>query len=93
MKLQVNENKLELISKYATDVIHMDHTGCSKNILIEELDYLYVVIEECTNFPRVHLLSSFSENEALETIDTYLREEEDQEESHLIASFKITEVL
>lgn len=75
---------------FATETIHMFH--CSKTLeeLREDVATPYLVAEECGNFARVHLLTEFSEDEALQKIAEYLREKEDvkQGEEHLIGVFK-----
>jgi ferredoxin-NADP reductase len=85
-KIKTNkQNKLIAIGTYGEETIHMVH--CSETI--EDLIYenLYIVAEECTNFARVHLVSDFSQDEALQQIDDYLKEVEGVEESHLIGVF------
>lgn len=81
---QNEKGQLIAIGKYGNEVIHFVH--CSETIeeLKDEIANIYLVAEECTNFARLHLVADFSEDEALQQVDEYLREEEEVEESHLI---------
>ena len=83
-----NHNELVALGKYGEETLHMVH--CAKKIedLKEGVANLYIVAEECTNFARVHLVSDFSEDEALQQVDEYLREKEGVDESHLIGVFE-----
>ena len=80
--------RLVAVGKYGVMTIHVFH--CSENLedLREDVANLYVVAEECTNYARLHLVTDFSKDEALQQIDEYLREEEGVEETHLIGVFE-----
>jgi len=87
-KIRTNKhNELIAIGKFDEETIHLVH--CSEKIedLKEDIANLYIVAEECTNFARVHLVSDFSQDEALQQVDEYLREKEGVNESHLIGVF------
>lgn len=84
-KLETDKNgKLILRGKYGTEPIHINHCDETLEELKKYIDNIYAVFEEFTNSPRMHLISAFSENEALEKIDTYLKENEGAEHTHLI---------
>jgi hypothetical protein len=91
MKLQTNKkgNLVVVDSFESENTIHVFH--CSKDIedLKEDIWSTYLVAEECTNFARTHLLTASSEDDALQAIDQYLREDEGEDESHLIGVFKL----
>ena len=91
MKLYQNKHsELVFSDKFGDDnTIHIIH--CSDNLeeIKEDVWDAYLVAEECTNYPRLHLLTSPSEDEALQAVDEYLREKEGDEESHLIGVFKL----
>ena len=89
MTLKENEhNELVFIDKFGENSIHIIH--CSDNLedLKEDVATPYLVAEEATNFARVHLVTDFSEDEALQQVDEYLREKEGIEETHLIGVFE-----
>ena len=88
-KITENEyNEIIAVGRFGEETIHVIH--CADNIedLKEDVANIYLVAEECTNFPRVHLVTDFSEDEALQQVDEYLREKEGVEESHLIGVFE-----
>jgi len=89
-KLTEENNKLVLTGKYGTESIHLIHCSNSIEDLKEDACNIYMVAEECTNFARVHLLTDFSEDEALQQVDSYLIEKEGVDETHLIAVFKVS---
>ena len=72
--------------------IHINHTSDSLEELSEDIEYLYLVLEGCTNFARVHLISSFSEDEALADVAEYLSEKEGDIDPHLVGVFKVSEI-
>ena len=89
MTLKENEhNELVFIDKFGENSIHIIH--CSDNLedLKEDVATPYLVAEEATNFARVNLVTDFSEDEALQQVDEYLREKEGIEETHLIGVFE-----
>lgn len=90
-KLTQENGKYKVIGKYGTEAVHVVH--CSEDIkeLKEDTANPYIVAEECGNFARVHLLTDFSEDEALQTIDEYLREKEEikDDNTHLIGVFNV----
>ena len=88
-KIKTNShNELVAIGKFGQETIHIVH--CAKTIedLKNDVATPYIVAEECTNFARVHLVTNFSEDEALQQVDEYLREKEGVDESHIIAVFE-----
>jgi hypothetical protein len=91
MKLYQNEhNELKFSDKFSDDnTIHFIHCAETLDEIKEDVATPYLVAEECTNFARVHLVTDFSEDEALQQVDEYLREKEGEEESHLIGVFKL----
>tara|TARA_S200002703_G_scaffold10590_1_gene9920 strand:- start:4028 stop:4309 length:282 start_codon:yes stop_codon:yes gene_type:complete len=91
MKLYQNEhNELKFSDKFSDDnTIHLIHCAETLDEIKEDVATPYLVAEECTNFARVHLVTDFSEDEALQQVDEYLREKEGEEESHLIGVFKL----
>ena len=68
--------------------IHIIHCGETIEEIKEDVAMPYIVLEESTNYARVHLVTDFSEGEALHQIDQYLREEEGADDTHLLAVFK-----
>jgi len=97
----IEENgKLKFKGKYGNECIHVIH--CVENLkeLKEDVATPYIVAEEFSNYPRIHLITSWSEDEALQSIDEYIREKEwtieDHEEAqknddyntHLIGAFE-----
>jgi hypothetical protein len=91
MKLYQNEhNELKFSDKFSDDnTIHFIHCAETLDEIKEDVATPYLVSEECTNFARIHLVTDFSEDEALQQVDEYLREKEGEEESHLIGVFKL----
>jgi len=91
MTLTENEyNELVIIDKYGLDnTIHLIHCSDTLEEIREDVATPYAVMEECTNFARVHLVTDFSEDEALQQVDEYLREKEGFEETHLIGAFEL----
>lgn len=89
--LHENEyNKLVVIDKYGLEnTIHLIHCAETIEEIVEDVATCYVVAEEATNFARLHLVTDFSQDEALQQIDTYLREVENLEETHLIGVFEV----
>jgi len=97
----IEENgKLKFQGKYGNECIHVVHCVESLDELKEDTATPYIVAEEFSNFARIHLLTSWSEDEALQTIDEYIRENEwdddnykeaeenDDYSTHLIGVFK-----
>jgi hypothetical protein len=82
--IKETNNKLIITGRYGDLTPHIIH--CSNNItdLKNDVANIYIVAEECTNFPRIHLLTDFSEDEALQQISNYLFEIEQTNEPHLI---------
>jgi hypothetical protein len=88
-KLKANShNELVAIGKFGEETIHIVHCGETIEDLKDDVATPYIVAEECTNFARVHLVTNFSEDEALQQVDEYLREKEDIKETHLIGVFE-----
>ncbi len=85
----IEENgKLKYKGKFGNEAIHLIHCSSTLKELREDSANIYIVAEECSNFARIHLVSDFSEDEALQQVDEYLREKEEEEETHLIGVFK-----
>jgi len=76
------------IKDNSTFAIHQIH--CCENLedLKQDVANIYLVAEEFTNSPFIHLITAFSEDEALQQIDEYLRENNDEYQNHLIGVFK-----
>jgi len=86
-KIKANSgNELVAIGKFGEETIHIVH--CDKTMEDLKDATPYIVAEECTNFARVHLVTDFSEDEALQQVVEYLREKEGVEEPHLIGVFE-----
>lgn len=88
-KIKTNTHgKLVAIGKYGEETIHIIHCCETMEDLKNDVATPYLVAEECTNFARVHLVTSFSGDEALQQVDEYLREKENIKETHLIGTFE-----
>ena len=88
---KIKENKrreLVAVGKYGEETIHIVHCSETLEELSEDSAKIYLVAEECTNFARLHLVTDFSEDEALQQVDEYLREEEGEQDTHLIGVFE-----
>jgi hypothetical protein len=89
MTLKENEHKeLIFIDKFGENSIHIIHCSETLEEIKEDCATPFLVAEEATNFARVHLVTDFSEDEALQQVDEYLREKEGIEETHLIGVFE-----
>ena len=89
-KIKENDNnELIAIGKFGEETIHIVHCAETIEDLKDDIATPYIVAEECTNTARVHLVTDFSEDEALQQVDEYLREKEGVEETHLIGVFKV----
>jgi hypothetical protein len=89
MQITTNEhNEIVLIWNDEENNIHFIH--CSEDLQELKGDNAkpYIVAEECTNFARIHLVTNYSEDEALQQVDEYLREKENVADSHLIGVFE-----
>ena len=88
-KIKTNDhNELVAIGKYGEETIHIIHCAETIDELKDDVSNPYIVAEEATNFARVHLVTDFSEDEALQQVDEYLREKEGFKETHLIGVFE-----
>ena len=89
-KLKQNDhNEIVFIDRFDNEnTIHLIHCSETLEELKEDVATPYIVAEEATNFVRVHLVTDFSEDEALQQVATYLQEKEGHEEPHLIAVFE-----
>lgn len=89
MKITTNENN-EIVFKdrFGENTIHFIH--CSEDLqeIKEDTAKPYIVAEEFTNFARIHLVTDYSEDEALQQVDEYIRENENTIDSHVIAVFE-----
>ena len=65
--------------------IHVIH--CSETIeeIMEDLYAPYIVYEQVTNFPRLHLVTAWSKDNALQEVYEYLLEKEDDNNPQLIS--------
>jgi len=77
-------------SKYGTEAIHLIHCSETLEEIKQDVATPYIVAEEVTNYPRLHLVTDFSEDEALQQVDEYIREQENEQESHLITVFQVS---
>ena len=90
MKLKANfDGSLYIETKLGHERPHVIHCGESLYDIKQDTATPYLVAEEATNFARLHLLTSWSEDEALQDVATYLQEKEGTEEPHLVAVFKL----
>jgi len=91
MKLHKNKHDELVFSDRLSEcnTIHLVHCCESLEEIKEDIWEPYLVAEECTNFPRIHLLTAPSEDEALQAIDEYLREKENVKHTHIIGVFKL----
>ena len=83
-----NNNKLVAVGKFGEETIHLVHCAETIKDLKNDVAKPYIVAEECTNFARVHLVTDFSEDGALQQVDEYLKEKEGVTETHLIGVFE-----
>lgn len=77
-----------LESKYGSEEIHINH--CDEfdlKELSQDMANLYVIVEECANFPVLHLVSAFTECDAISIIVEDLNT---PDEFHLIDCFEVT---
>ena len=89
MKLKEFNGSLYIETKLGNEKPHVIHCGESLYNIKQDSAEPYLVAEECTNFPRLHLLTSWSEDEALQEVAEYLQEKEGEEEPHIIAVYKL----
>ncbi len=87
--IQNEHNELQLSTKWGTQTIHLIHCSDTLEEIKQDVANAYIVAEEATNYPRLHLVTDFSDDEALQQVDEYLREQENEQESHLITVFKV----
>ena len=78
--LTEDNNKLMVSDELRNETLHVIH--CSKKLseIKEECKNYdlkpYMVGEYFSNFPRLHLILSYSENEALQEVDEIIRDED-----------------
>ena len=91
MQLKEDEHgRLYIVGKYGPESdIHLVHCNETLAEIKEDVARAYVVAEEATNWPRLHLVTDFSEDEALQQVGQYLREVEGLEEPHIIDVIKL----
>jgi len=84
------DGKLVLLGQHGEEAIHVIH--CDKTIegIREDVATPYIVAEQFTNHPRLHLVTDFSQDEAAQQVDTYLREKEGYEESAVFSVVNVT---
>lgn len=85
MRLKERQGKLVIEGKYGESTIHLVH--CNETLLeiSEDVAKPYLVAEEAGNSARLHLVTDFSEDEALQQVAEYLTEQENEEFAHIIA--------
>lgn len=81
------DKKLVAVGRFGEEAIHVIHCGETLEELVDDIANLYLVAEEATNFARIHLVSNFSQDNALEQVADYLREEENINEPDFIGVF------
>ncbi len=90
MKLKANfDSSLYIETKLGHERPHVIHCSESLYEIKQDSAEPYLVAEEAGNFARLHLLTSWSEDEALQDVATYLQEKEQHEHPHLVAVFKL----
>ena len=90
MKLKEDsKGRLYVETKHGNEYPHIIHCADSLEEIKKDSFITYLVAEECTNHARLHLLTEWSKDSALDTISIYLREMEGNEEPHLIEVFKL----
>ena len=77
------DNELKLKCDNTTENIHLIHCNETLAEINEDVAIPYIVAEHAGNSPRLHLITSFSEDEALQEIDEYLTEQEQSTDHHL----------
>jgi hypothetical protein len=98
MQITVNEKgKLVYLDDSGENAIH--HVHCSEVLedLFDDVCEPYIVFQQCTNFPFVHLVTDFSEDEALQQVATYLTEnaiadEDEESEDEETESYQLISV-
>ena len=91
MKLNADFNgRLYIETKHGHERPNVIHCSDSLYQIKQDSATPYLVAEECTNFARLHLLTSWSEDEALQDVATYLQEQEQHKEPHIIAVYKLS---
>lgn len=89
-KIKTNvHNELIAIGKFGEETIDVVHCAETIEDLKDDVATPYLVAEECTNFARIHLVTDFSKDEALQQVHEYLTEKEGHEDSHLIGVFEV----
>lgn len=89
-RLSTNDwEELIFTGDYGEETIHIVHCADTIEGIKEDAATPYLVAEEATNFPRIHLVTDFSEDEAIIQVAEYLTEKEGEEEPHIIGVFKV----
>ena len=86
---QNDKGQFKLNTKWGSETIHLIHCSETLEEIKQDVATPYIVAEEATNYPRLHLVTDFSEDEAFQQVDEYLREQENIQESHLITVFQV----
>lgn len=90
MKLKTDFNgRLYIETRLGNEYPHIIHCGESLYDIKQDSATPYLVAEEATNFARLHLLTSWSEDEALQDVAEYITEQEGEQEPHLIAVYEL----
>ncbi|MFT6841794.1 MAG: hypothetical protein ACI8Q1_000247 [Parvicella sp.] len=87
--IENNRGKLKILGEHGEEAIHVFHCAETIEELKEDVANIYIVAESSGNFARLHLITEFSETEALEAVADYLREKEGDEEPDLIAVMQV----
>tara|TARA_R110000764_G_scaffold226667_1_gene316501 strand:- start:282 stop:560 length:279 start_codon:yes stop_codon:yes gene_type:complete len=91
MKLNADFNgRLYIETQHGHERPHLIHCSESLYQIKQDSAAPYMVAEESGNFARLHLLTSWSEEEAAQEVANYLQEKEQREHPHIIAVFKLT---
>lgn len=91
MKLNADFNgRLYIETKHGHERPNVIHCSESLYQIKQDSATPYLVAEEAGNFARLHLLTSWSEDEAMQDVATYLKEEEQHKEPHIIAVYKLS---
>lgn len=91
MKLKEFNGRLYIETRLGNEYPHLIHCSESLYDIKQDSASPYLVAEEAGNFARLHLLTSWSEDEALQDIAEYLTEKEEHEpdQLHLIGVYKL----
>ena len=80
-----SDKKLFAKARKGETAIHVVHCAETIEELKEDVANIYLVAENVSNHARIHLVTDFSKDEALQQVYNYLVEKEGNEEPSLIA--------